>query len=269
MESEEEKRNLVLLAAYKLHRRSRSISTYELAEVSGVGKDDALQIIHNLTRDGKGWLRTRTSFVVSLTEEGLKKAKRMTKQRFEEKERLVLQMLYDERKNHPHGLIPDELAAALNMDLSEVRQIVIELEIKGWADGGDETTWIVPAGIKEIEKISQPQMPHIIINNPTNSPMSFGAHSSQTVTYHNQNVRDILPQLSQLIHHLYSLQFETRADAIAELQKVEVLAKGEINEGKWQLIQSRLETTKTALEVGKIAFDTLPYWPAIWHFFFK
>jgi hypothetical protein len=266
--SEQEKRNRVLLAAYKIHTTGkRSINIDELGKASGVGRE-VWQIIHYLGENGKGWLK-KSGGVVRFTVEGLEEAEEMQNQRFEDKERLVLQTLYDARKDHPNGVNPFELATALNMDLNEVQEIVVELERKGWAAGGDEDTWIVPAGIKELEKIPETPIPHIVINNPQNSPMSFGAHSSQTVTYNNQNVQDILPPLSQLIRELYELQFETQGDVISELQKVEVLARGEMNNGKWQLIQSRLLTAKTALEVGKIAVNTLPYWPAVWNFFFR
>jgi hypothetical protein len=266
--SEQEKRNQVLLAAYKIHTtKTRHIHIDELGEASGVGRE-VWQIIRYLGENGKGWLK-KSGNIVRFTVEGLEEAEEMQNQRFEDKERLVLETLYNARKDHPNGVNPFELATALNMDVTEVQEIVVELERKGWADGGDENTWIIPAGIKEIEKKPEPPTPHIVINNPQNSPMSFGPNSTQTVTYNNQNVQDILPQLSQLIQGLYDLKFETRGDVISELQKVEVLAKGEMNEKKWELIQSRLITAKTALEVGKIASATLPYWPAVWNFFFK
>lgn len=266
--SEQKKRNNVLLTAYKIHTtKTKHIKIDELGQASGVGRE-IWDIIRYLGENGKGWLK-KSGGIVRFTVEGLEEAEEMQNQRFEEKEKLVLQILYDNRKDHPHGLLIEEIATALNMDLREVREIIVELERKGWVSGGDETTWIVPTGIKELEKLPPPQMPHVIINNPTNSPMSFGANSSQTVTYNNQNVEDILRQITQLIQHLSQLQFEMKGDAISDLEKVATLATGEMDPGKWQMIQSRLVTVKTALEVGKIAVDTLPYWPAIWHFFFK
>lgn len=267
--SEQEKRNRVLLAAYKIHTtKTPHIDIDELGKVSGVGRE-VWQIIRYLGENGKGWLK-KSGMVVRFTVEGLEEAEEMESQRFEDKERLVLRALYDNRLGHPNGSNPDELAAALNLDLSHVREIVVELERKGWAAGGDETTWIVPAGIKELQK--QPEPPavsHITINNPQNSPMNFGPNSSQTVTYNNQNVQDILPSLSRLIQDVYGLQFETRGDVVGELQKIETLAKEEMSPGKWELIQTRLVTAKTALEIGKIAVSSLPYWPAVWNFFFK
>jgi hypothetical protein len=265
----EEKRNRVLLSAYHLHTtKGRHINVYELEQLADVGTE-FYDILRYFGANGKGWLK-KANERVRFTAEGIDKAEEMQNERFEEKERRVLQALYDNRRDHPDGLVPDEIAAALNLDLSDVKDIVVELERKGWADGGDETTWIVPAGIKELER--QPEAPavsHVTINYPQNSPISLGPHSTQNVTYYNQNTQDILPQLSLLIQELYERQFETRTEVLSELQKVETLAKGEMNPGRWQLIQTRLATTKTALEIGKIAVDSLPYWPVVWHFFFK
>lgn len=265
----EEKRNRVLLTAYFLHTtKGRHINVEELERLVGLEpRTEFYDILRYF--NGKGWLK-KANLIVRFTPEGIDKAEKMENERFQEKERRVLQALYDNRRDHPNGLIPEEIATALNLALSDVRDIVVELERKGWAAGGDETTWIVPAGIKELEK--QPEPPtvsHITINNPQNSPMSFGSNSSQTVTYNNQNVQDVLPQLSRLIQDVYELQFETRGDVIEELQKVETIAKGEMSSGKWELIQTRLVTAKTALEIGKIAVSSLPYWPAVWNFFFK
>jgi len=99
-------------------------------------------------------------------------------ERYEEKERLVLQKLYDERKRHPRGVHPDELALVLNLEFSEVIEIISELDKKGWTGGSDELSWILPAGIKEIERLPEPPTPTIVINNPQNSPMTFGPNSS-------------------------------------------------------------------------------------------
>jgi hypothetical protein len=199
----------------------------------------------------------------------IKEVEKVMSERFEQKERRVLQKLYEVRDSHPQGVVPDELAAALNLRIDEVYQIIAELEEKKWIGGNDEASWILPAGIKEIERIPETPTPNIIINNPQNSPISLGAHSNQTVTYNNQSVQEILPALTHLIQDLYALDSPTRGDAIAELQKVESLAKDEMNAGKWQMIQSRLLTTKTALEIAKLGADSLPYWPIVWNFFFK
>ena len=173
----------------------------------------------------------------------------MEEERFVEKERRVLQMLLDQRKDHPHGFYPQELATALNLDVNEVQEIIVELEAKGWADGGDRTTWIIPPGIKELQKTLEPPTPHIVINNPQNSPMSFGGHSSQTVNYNNQPMEEILPAIANLINDVRSLDFQTRDDVLAELEKVQSLAQGELNAGVWQLIQARLLTAKTGMEI--------------------
>ncbi len=189
---------------------------------------------------------------------------------YEEKERRVFQRLYDERETrHTRSFTPAELAQELNLNVNEVTEIINELESQGWLGGTDEGVSINAAGIKEIERKAEPARPTIVINNPQNSPMSFGTNSNQTVSYNNQPVQEILPDLSRLIEDLHALDFPTRGDVIGELQKVESLAKGEMNAGTWELIQARLVTTKTALELAKIAADSVPYWPVVWNYFFK
>lgn len=245
-----------------------STSNKELCEELGIEYNgEAVQICKYL--QGKGWIQWEGFAWIHLTQLGREKAEEMDNERFEAKENLVLQALYKARNTHPNGVATDELALAVNLELRDVYDVISELERKGWIGGSDERVWILPAGIKKIERVAEPPIPTFVINNPQNSPMSFGAHSSQTVTYNNQAVQDVLPALSRLIEDLHALDFPMHSDVIAELKKVEVLAKSDMDVGKWQMIQSRLVTTKTALEIAKIAADSLPYWPIVWNFFFK
>lgn len=268
---EQQLRDDYLLLLYEKQKAANygcSQSNKDLCDELGIEYNgEATAICHYLK--GKGWIDWEGFAWVNITLSGRERAEQMEEERFVEKEARVLQMLLDQRQDHPNGFYPQELATALNSNVREVMEIINELEAKGWAGGSDETTWILPPGIKELQKKEKPPTPQIAIYNPSNSPMSFGDNNNQTVNYTNQSIEEIVPALTRLIEDVRGLDFATRDDVLSELEKVKSLTQGEMNAGSWKLIQSRLLTAKTAMEVVQLSAHSLPYWPAVWHFFFS
>lgn len=206
---------------------------------------------------------------VNITHQGTIEADRIMTERFEEKERRVLQKLYDERERHPRGINPDELAAALDMELRDVHEVISELDDKKWTGGTDEVSWISPAGMKEIEKLPQQPIQNIVhFHAPNTGPVQIGSNQTQNISY-NQSLTEILPKLADLIAAVRAQEFEDKDEVIADLEKVQSLAQGDFNEGTLKRIQTRLTAAKTTMEIVGLAYQSLPYWPLIWAFFHK
>lgn len=206
---------------------------------------------------------------VNITHQGTIEADRIMTERFEEKERRVLQKLYDERERHPRGINPDELAAALDMELRDVHEVISELDDKKWTGGTDEVSWISPAGMKEIEKLPQEPIQNIVhFHAPNTGPVQIGSNQTQNISY-NQSLTEIVPKLADLIAAVRAQEFEDKDEVIADLEKVKSLAQGDFNEGTLKRIQTRLTAAKTTMEIVGLAYQSLPYWPLIWAFFHK
>jgi hypothetical protein len=218
----------------------------------------------------EGLVKFQSFSSIALSHEGRKVAERIMAERYEEKERRVLRKHYDERERHPRGIHPDELAAALDMELRDVYEIILELDNKKWIGGTDEVSWILPAGMKEIERLPEQHItPNIVhFHGPNTGPIQIGSHQTQNVSY-NQSMTEILPKLAELIAALKAQNFEDKDEVIADLEKVQSLAHGEVNEGTWKRIQTRLTAAKTTMEITGLAYKSLPYWPMVWEYFMK
>lgn len=270
----EEKRNRVLVTAYELNSKSPHIDVDELEQLADVGIE-FFTILRYFGVNGKNWLK-KTNMVVRLTAEGIDAAEEVLKTRqvqMAETEKVVLRKIYD-LGGPTHTAMVGNLALEqeLGMTFPQMNPVLRCLkEERRWISSNDQAVWLLSTGVREVERVEKTEetVPHIVIYNPTNSPMSFGANSSQTVTYNNQPVKEIIPELLELITAVHQLDFPTKEDVLDELTKVQALAESEMNEGKWQIIQSRLVTAKTALDIAQIVAHSIPYWPAVWNYFFK
>lgn len=253
----EEKRNRVLLTAYELHSKgTRHINIDELGRLSGVGREVWHIIMHfGSGASGTGWL-IKSGGNIRFTAEGELNAEKLLKSRMANKKEQVLRRIYDSGgPTHTKIVNISALEQQLSMPFEELNPILIHLDQEELIGAIEHAVWLLPDGLSEVERINKPDdsRPHIIINNPTNSPMSFGANSNQTVNYHGQSTEETIPQLVELIAAIQRMNFDTKEDVLGELEKVQALSQGEMNESKWQLVQNRLLTTKTALEIAQIS----------------
>lgn len=269
MYNDEKRHALFLLGLYQLSSGNpqQSVETAALSREIGVVEPE-IALVANYLRNEK-LIEFHNFNFVNITHEGTKEAKKLMSQRFEEKERRVLQKLYDQRDKHPRGIYPDELAAALDMELRDVHEIISELDDKKWTGGTDEVSWILPAGVKEIEKLPEQSVQNVVhFHAPNTGPVQIGSNQTQNISY-NQSLTEILPKLADLIAAVREKDFEDKDEVIADLEKVQSLAQGDVNEGTLKRIQSRLTAAKTTMEIVGLAYQSLPYWPLIWSFFHK
>lgn len=219
----------------------------------------------------EGLVKFQTFSSIALTHEGRKEAERIMSERYVEKERRVLQKHFDERQTrNENGFAPDELARQLGLDVDEVCEIVVELTEAGLLGGTDEVSWISPAGIREIEKKPNvPITPNIVhFHGPNTGPVQIGSNPIQNISY-NQPLAEILPKLAELIAAIGNQDFADKDEVVADLEKVQALASGDVNDGTLKRIQTRLTAAKTTMEITGLAYKSLPFWPQIWDYFMK
>ncbi|MEK6279366.1 MAG: hypothetical protein AABN95_03355 [Acidobacteriota bacterium] len=269
MYNDKKRHTLFLLGLNKLASGNpqQSVETTALSKEIGMVEPE-IALVANYLKAEK-LIEFRNFNFVNITHQGTIEADRIMTERFEEKERRVLQKHYDERDRHPRGIHPDELAAALDMELRDVQEIILELDNKKWIGGSDEVSWILPAGIKEIEKLpEQPAQNIVQFYGPNTGSVQIGSHQTQNISY-NQPISEILPKLAELIAAVRQRDFEDKDEVVADLERVQSLAQGEINEGTLKRIQTKLTAAKTTMEIVGLAYQSLPYWPLIWGFFHK
>lgn len=216
----EEKRNRVLLSAYDLHTtKSRHINVYELERLADVGPE-FYDILRYFGTNGKGWLK-KANEVVRLTAEGIDRAEEMKNERFEDKLNRLFQLLYNERHNrHTKQFVPDELAAALDLDVPEVMEIISILDSKGWLGGNDEGVNINAAGILEFERRREPPTPatNVMYINQNYAPVAQGSNFTQSVTQIRNEFDDSIRKLLQAVEE---------SEDLSAVQKITV--KNDIN----------------------------------------
>jgi Mn-dependent DtxR family transcriptional regulator len=212
---------------------------------------------------------------ISLTPEGIREAERIVELRYAEKERRVLQKLYDERERrytNPHQ--PDELARELNLDLREVQDIVIELERKGLTKGNDQATWIIAAGMELIESGGQQiAAPGVSFTTNIHGPnyggiQQGGQGNTQNVTLTNTNNADFDRALASIVELIRAsnLPAHDKEELEGEIVNVNKLALREPSPGLLERAKSRLDLVRLGLQGGDLLIKAGPHLEVAWEF---
>jgi hypothetical protein len=272
----EEKRRRVLLALYHLSStKSPHVDTDDLAALADVGRD-FYDILRHLGMKGKGWLNWANR-VVRITPEGTEKAEDIIKMQMLEKQRKVLEKIYElGGPNHTKLVLINVLQSELGMTSRELLPIINDLEDnKGLLGGGvDEAVCLTPAGVIEVESPSSGSKDggttiHNIFQGPFQGGIQQGGQNNvQNNTFNNN------PKLEENINRLIEL---LRASSLSQLDKDDIvhdverfkqLAQQKDAPGALERAQKKLEAVKTGIEVadsgGELIGKALPYITALW-----
>jgi hypothetical protein len=199
------------------------------------------------------------------------------------KRKLVLYKLYEMAPDDKIGdVIVSDLATALGMGYQEVNNILEYWQRKGMVRDGsfDASTRLEPYAIDEIEEARRTgkatkHIPETTIYY-TDNRINIGGDNSGQVMAGNQGTQnmgqptgEIISQLGEFIKAVRALDFPDKDDAVRDLEKAKELSSGENAETKWKLIQAKLASAKTAMELAGYAHTALPYGMAIYDYFFK
>lgn len=279
------------------------VKLYELSEgglhpeVEGPQLKSALGYSHEQMRSAygylldKGWADNDCRVpCVHITTKGIDEVERVMAQTYAAKEFRVLKTIRDTKYKEFNGWVDlDNLEKELpDTPRQELHMILEDLEKrKGLIGSIDQAVWIVPAGIEELERAerypdrSTQYFPPQIINNynvtiqdvDNANVMQNSPGGNQSISLiHNQPVSEILPKLAELINAVRQADFEDKEDVIRDLEKAQELAlanpQATPKEGIWKRIQTKLDAAKTSMEIVGYAYNSLPYWPVVWRFFF-
>jgi hypothetical protein len=270
--NDKKRHTIFLLGLYKLSggNPQQSVETAALSkEIDMIEPEIAL--VANFLKAKKLVEFSNFNFV-NITHEGTIEADKIMTERFEEKERRVLQKFYDERERHPRGIHPDELSLVLNMELSDVHKVISELDDKNWTGGTDDLSWISPAGIKEIEKLPEPQRqtPINVMHIGTNyGAAAVGSNITQSATLTNNPDFDrAIAGLLQLIQssQLPSDEIEELQEEVVKLNKLAITAP---KPGLLEKAKARIDFVKLGLQGTELLVKAAPLLQTTWDHFSK
>jgi hypothetical protein len=202
------------------------------------------------------------------------------------KRKLVLHKLYALAPEQKMGFVEvSVIAEALEMAFDEVRDVFRYWESKHFVemthevDAQYELVKLTRQGIDSLElppdKNTSPST-NITYHNTVHvggnitGPFQQGTKDSvQNTSLVNESIREMLPKLGEFIEAVKALDFPDKEDAVRDLEKVKELSSGENPESKWKLIQAKLTSAKTVMELSGYAYTALPYGVAVFDYFFK
>jgi len=259
------------------------VNVPQLLSEIGCSREEARSVHQYL--ESKGLISWKCKVMhVRITPRGIDEVERIMAQTYAAKEFRVLKTIHETKHKAPNGWVNlDDLIRELpDIPRRELFMILKDLEErKGLIGSIDQAVWMVPAGIEELEQAEQypnhstEHFPAQIINNYTvnvqgdnqGNIAQAGSGNTQSIVNH-QPISEILPKLAELIEAVRRADFEDKDEVVRDLEKAQQLAQSEDPKSKWALIQSKLSSAKTGMEIVGFGYNSLPYWPAIWQYFF-
>ncbi len=280
-----ELRWLYLIKLYELSEGGLhdEVNIRQLESELGYSRDEARSAVKYLESKDLISFKCRVP-CVRITTRGIDEVERIMAQTYAAKEFRVLKTIHETKYKAFNGWVN---ITDLERDLSDIPRheflmILEDLEKrKGLIGSIDQAVWILPAGIEELEQAEQypnystSNFPAQIINNYTvnvqgdnrGNIAQAGQGNNQSCTNH-QPISQILLKLAELIEAVKQADFEDKDEIVRDLEKVQQLAQLEDPKSKWALIQSKLSSAKTGMEIVGYGYHSLPYWPVIWKYFF-
>jgi len=196
----------------------------------------------------------------------------------------VLSKLYDLTvPRNEQKIFYDDFYREVGLERKIIDRALEYWEQKYLIQTDENDIWLTSDGIDEVLRTRQhperptPFNPAYVVNYTDNritiqgdniGQAQAGNNATQSLI-NNQPISEILPKLAELIAAVGQADFEDRDEVVRDLEKVQQLAQSDDPKSKWALIQSKLTSAKTAMEIVGFTYKTLPYWPVIWHYFFR
>jgi hypothetical protein len=272
----EEKRNKLILALYELHTtKGPRVNIYELERLSGLERQEFYDMVRQLGRTQKGWL-IKSNERVSITSEGIEKAEELLKMQMVEKERLVLQKIYDlGGPTHTDWVPIDRLSKELGMPFRELNSILLDFERKkGWTEGPDEAVGLTPAGVREVENPGGDARGggttvQNIFHGPFQGGMIIGGHGhTQHNTFsNNPKVGEAIDAVMRLVQQS-DLGVLDKEDVLKDVERLKELTSKEPAPDTLQRIGKRIGMVKDGIEAaekgGELLIKVTPYLVTLW-----
>lgn len=272
----EEKRNKLILALYELHTTTGPrVDIYELETRSGLERQEFYDMIRQLGRTQKGWL-IKSNERVSITSDGIEKAEELIKMQMVEKERRVLQKIYDLGGPTHMDLVPiDRLEKELGMNYRELNGILLDFERKkGWVEGPDEAIELTPAGVREVENPGGDTRGggttiHNIFHAPVQGGFIQSGHGhTQNITFSNN------PKIDETISAIVKVIQESnvgdldKEDLLKDVERLKELSAKQQTPDTLERIDKRIGMVKNGIETaeksGELLLKVTPYLATLW-----
>lgn len=246
---------------------------------------------YNVFRHGKGFelvlfYESVQAFLLGLMRGIVEYNIEVTPAALHSRRKLVLYKLYELAPNQRLGFVEVSIIAkAMGTTFDEVIETFRYWELKHFVemthevDAKYELVKLTRQGIDSIEvppdkNTSSPTNVAyhntVHVGGSINGPFQQGTQDSvQNISVVNESIKEILPKLGEFIEAVKALDFPDKDEVVRDLQKAKELSSGENPEGRWKLIQAKLTSAKTAMELAGYAHTALPYGVAVFDYFFK
>jgi hypothetical protein len=251
----------------------QGVPTSQIDSDLGISDEDDPKIVTYLS--AKGLANYSTFGHVSITARGIDEAERAMRSSYAEKERSVLQRIYEMGGvRHTDWVSIDALVRDLRMDFREVNDILIDLEErKGLIDGLEEAVRMIPAGIELLEGGGRDARATPNVSYTTNIQGSNyggiqqgGERNVQNITLiNNPDFDKAITSLIELIR-TSSIPNDDKEEVQEELSKISKLALREPGTGLLERAKTRLDVVKLAMTGTDIAIKAAPHLETLWEF---
>lgn len=274
----EEKRNRLVLALYDLrNEKGEHIKTEELRARADAGTD-FYPLLRELGVHGRGWLEHR-NLVVRIRPAGIERAEELMAMQMAQKERRVLQKIYDLGGPSHTDMVPfDTLERELGMEFDELNKILLDFERRrGWVEGPDEAVELTPAGVREVENPSSDSRGGgTTIHNVFHAPVQGGfiqggtGHTQHNIYTNNPRVDETIGALTKLIQEA-QIEAADKEEILADITRLKELASKPQTEDSLKRVSRRIDMVKTGIAAaetaekgGKLLLKATPYLVALW-----
>lgn len=224
---------------------------------------------------GRGWLEHR-NLIVRIKSKGIIQAEELSKMQMVEKERLVLQKIYDlGGPTHTDWVPIDKLSKELGMPFRELNGILLDFERKkGWVEGPDEAVGLTPAGVREVENPGgDTRGGGTTIQNIFHAPVQGGfiqggqGHTQHNVYSNNPKVDETINTVLRLVQQS-GLNALDKEDVLKDVERLKELISKEQTPDTLQRIEKRIGMVKTGIETaekgGELLVKVTPYLVTLW-----
>ncbi len=270
----EAKRNRVLSSLYHLHvTKGEHVGVEELEELSDVGRD-FYPILRQIGAHGKGWLK-HSNLVVRITADGIEDAEELIEMQMVEKERMVLEKIYDLGGPTHMDLVPiEKLRQELGMTFRELNGILLDFERKrGWVGGPDEAVQLTPGGVREAENPGGDRAAAVKYETHFHAPFQGGFNQGPGGTQ-NISIQNIKNEFDDAIYQLLSgvegstqlspVQKMTLAGDIKTIQQLGQIEKtSEVTEAarsKIDAVNAVVSATADMVSLGMVVIPIVRAW---------
>lgn len=273
-----------LITLYLLSDKTvgQEINREKIFDIIGTNFDERRQIPGILANER--FVEWKNHIQISISLKGIIGVEKLMESTYAEREFSVLEAIYRISNKKPEEMVLiNDLAKALEMSFYEINPILNDLENrKGLIGSIEDTVWILPAGIEEIEKIKRnPERPtdnfpanvtnNYTFNAPVGAFQNNTLNSTQNVNQkiavnNNSDFNAAIESILDLVK-ISSLANFKKEDLISDIERIKQLAENEPSSELVEHAKSKIDYLEKAIKTTDLAIKITPFIPQLYAYF--